>query len=113
MRYKLFGRSGLRVSEICLGAGGFGLDAKKLGLAIDWGGCDQEMSQAIFEAYAAAGGNFIDTSSVYGDGASEMIGWPTDQVGPRSFRHRHEIYSVTRFGYQQVRQLPQEHAPER
>jgi aryl-alcohol dehydrogenase-like predicted oxidoreductase len=75
MRYKLFGRSGLRVSEISLGTGGFGLDAKKLGLKVDWGGCDEEQSRAIFDAYAEAGGNFIDTASVYADGASEtMVG---------------------------------------
>jgi aryl-alcohol dehydrogenase-like predicted oxidoreductase len=73
MRYKLFGRSGLRVSEICLGTGGFGLDAKKLGLKVDWGSCDEQESRAIFDAYADAGGNFIDTASVYADGASETI----------------------------------------
>jgi len=63
MRYKLFGRSGLRVSEVALGTMTFGPD---------WGwGADKETSQAIFDLYANAGGNFIDTANRYTDGASE------------------------------------------
>jgi len=63
MRYKLFGRSGLRISELCLGTAGFGMDAAP--------GSDAGESRLIFEAFAEAGGNFIDTAHVYGDGASE------------------------------------------
>ena len=63
MRYKLFGRSGLRVSELALGTMTFGPE---------WGwGVDKETSKAVFEAYANAGGNFIDTANRYTDGASE------------------------------------------
>jgi aryl-alcohol dehydrogenase-like predicted oxidoreductase len=63
MKYKLFGRSGLRVSEICLGTMTFGTE---------WGwGADYETSKAIFEHYAAAGGNFIDTANRYTEGSSE------------------------------------------
>ncbi len=63
MRYKLFGRSGLRVSELSLGTMTFGTD---------WGwGADWERSKAIFEAYAKAGGNFIDTANRYTEGTSE------------------------------------------
>ena len=52
MRYKLLGKSGLRVSEICLGAMTFGEE---------WGwGAPKDESRKIFEAYAEAGGNFID-----------------------------------------------------
>lgn len=65
MNYKLFGRSGLRVSEICLGTMTFGPD---------WGwGADYENSKAIFEAYTAAGGNFIDTANRYTEGQSERF----------------------------------------
>ncbi|HEY6868197.1 MAG TPA: aldo/keto reductase [Novosphingobium sp.] len=64
MRYCLFGRSGLRVSELCLGTMTFGNP--------DWG-IDQPASNAILEAYAAAGGNFLDTAHIYGDGESERI----------------------------------------
>jgi aryl-alcohol dehydrogenase-like predicted oxidoreductase len=65
MRYKLHGRSGLRVSELCLGAMTFGSDW-------GWGG-DDEDSRAMFDAFADAGGNFIDTAHVYTEGASERL----------------------------------------
>jgi aryl-alcohol dehydrogenase-like predicted oxidoreductase len=59
MRYKLFGRTGLRVSELCLGTMTFGNDWKpNLG-------ADAAQSCAIFEAFANAGGNFIDTANLY------------------------------------------------
>jgi len=65
MRYKLFGRSGLRVSELCLGAMTFGKD---------WGwGADDSVSRAQFDAFANAGGNFIDTAHVYTEGSSERL----------------------------------------
>lgn len=65
MRYKLLGRSGLRVSELALGTMTFGQD---------WGwGADKEESQKIFEAYAEAGGNFIDTACNYTNGTSEKF----------------------------------------
>ncbi len=65
MRYKLHGRSGLRVSELCLGAMTFGSDW-------GWGGNDED-SRAMFDAFAEAGGNFIDTAHVYTEGASERL----------------------------------------
>jgi aryl-alcohol dehydrogenase-like predicted oxidoreductase len=65
MRYKLLGHSGLRVSELCLGAMTFGTD---------WGwGADKATCQQIFEAFVEAGGNFIDTANNYTNGASERI----------------------------------------
>jgi aryl-alcohol dehydrogenase-like predicted oxidoreductase len=65
MRYKLHGKSGLRVSELCLGAMTFGAD---------WGwGADDAESRAMFDAFAEAGGNFIDTAHVYTEGASERL----------------------------------------
>lgn len=67
MRYKLFGRSGLRVSELCLGAMTFGTE---------WGwGSDETESRAVFDAFAEAGGTFIDTAYIYTEGQSErMVG---------------------------------------
>jgi aryl-alcohol dehydrogenase-like predicted oxidoreductase len=63
MRYKLLGRSGLRVSELCLGTMTFGED---------WGwGASKEASARIFDAYCEAGGNYIDTSNNYTNGTSE------------------------------------------
>lgn len=63
MRYKLLGRSGLRVSELCLGAMTFG-ESWKLGAS-------KETSQLVFKRYADAGGNFVDTANNYQDGLSE------------------------------------------
>lgn len=65
MRYKLFGRSGLRVSELALGTMTFGED---------WGwGASREVSRQLFETYAAAGGNFIDTANRYTEGTAEKF----------------------------------------
>jgi aryl-alcohol dehydrogenase-like predicted oxidoreductase len=63
MLYKLLGRSGIRVSEICLGTMTFGEE---------WGwGCSFQESKEIFDIYANAGGNFIDTANRYTEGSSE------------------------------------------
>ena len=63
MNYQLLGSSGLRVSDICLGTMTFGED---------WGwGASLDASREMFDAYAAAGGNFIDTSSNYTNGTAE------------------------------------------
>lgn len=66
MQYKLLGRSGLRVSELCLGCATFGTN---------WGpiGSDKRESRRIFDAFAEAGGNFIDTSNRYQEGQSETF----------------------------------------
>lgn len=63
MRYKLLGRSGLRVSELCLGTMTFGET---------WGwGASKAESKKMFDLFAEAGGNFIDTSVNYTDGTAE------------------------------------------
>jgi aryl-alcohol dehydrogenase-like predicted oxidoreductase len=65
MRYKLLGHSGLRVSEFCLGTMTFGET---------WGwGASKVESKKMFDLFAEAGGNFIDTSVNYTDGESETI----------------------------------------
>lgn len=65
MNYKLLGRSGLKVSELCLGTMGFGTEG-------GWG-ADAQTSFKIMDAYAEAGGNFLDTANVYKLGTSEKI----------------------------------------
>lgn len=65
MRYKLLGQSGLRVSELCLGTMTFGEDW-------GWGGAYEE-SRKMFDAFAEAGGNFIDTANLYTNGTSEKF----------------------------------------
>lgn len=63
MEYTLFGSTGLRVSQLVLGTGTFGTG---------WGhGADPGESAAIFNSYAEAGGNFIDTADTYQFGQSE------------------------------------------
>ena len=63
MRYKILGKSGLRVSELCLGTMTFGEE---------WGfGADKDESKRVFDAFAEAGGNFIDTANKYTNGTSE------------------------------------------
>jgi len=65
MNYQLLGPSGLRVSDICLGTMTFGED---------WGwGASQDSSREMFDTFAAAGGNFIDTSSNYTNGTAERF----------------------------------------
>ena len=65
MRYRLLGKSGLRVSELCLGTMTFGED---------WGwGSSKDESRQILDAFFEAGGNFIDTANVYTNGTSETL----------------------------------------
>ncbi|EJM99713.1 aldo/keto reductase [Herbaspirillum sp. YR522] len=64
-RYRLLGRSGLRVSPLSLGTMTFGSD---------WGwGADAAEARRIFDCYVERGGNFVDTSVNYTNGASERI----------------------------------------
>jgi len=64
MDYKLLGKSGLRVSELALGAMTFGTK--------DWG-VEKDESRKVYDAFRAAGGNFIDTANVYSGGRSETF----------------------------------------
>jgi aryl-alcohol dehydrogenase-like predicted oxidoreductase len=66
MKYQIFGqRSGLRVSTLSLGTGNFGTV---------WPfGASKEDSKLVFDRYAEAGGNFIDTADGYQAGQSETF----------------------------------------
>jgi aryl-alcohol dehydrogenase-like predicted oxidoreductase len=67
MKYKLLGRSGLRVSELCLGTMTFG---EELGT-----GASEAVSRQIYDSFREAGGNFVDTANIYTAGTSErMVG---------------------------------------
>ena len=65
LRYRLLGRTGLRVSELFLGAMTFGDP--------DTVGAEPEECRRILDAYAEAGGNVVDTAINYRGGASESI----------------------------------------
>lgn len=85
MRYKLLGRSGLRVSEICLGTMTFGEE---------WGyGANKEESQKMFNTFLEAGGNFMDTANRYTEGTSEE--WLGDFM--KASGRRDEIVMATKY----------------
>jgi aryl-alcohol dehydrogenase-like predicted oxidoreductase len=84
--YVTLGRSGLRVSPLCLGAMTFGED---------WGwGSSVEDSNLIIDRYVARGGNFIDTANAYTKGHSEKI--IGDHVG-RNRAKRDRLVIATKF----------------
>src|SRR5271163_2857864 len=83
MRYKLLGKSGLRVSEVCLGTMTFGED---------WGwGASPEESRKVFDTFLEAGGNFIDTANVYTNETSEQL------LGEFMAGHRDKIVLATKY----------------
>lgn len=61
MQYRYLGRTGLKVSELCLGAMTFGRESS------------EEVSFQMLDCFLDAGGNFIDTANVYSQGISEEI----------------------------------------
>ena len=83
MNYQLLGRSGLRVSDLCLGTMTFGED---------WGwGSSKDEARKIYDTYRAAGGNFLDTANVYTNGSSETL------VGEFVKGHREEVVIATKY----------------
>ncbi len=85
MRYKLLGKSGLRVSELCLGTMTFGED---------WGwGASKDESGKVFDTFVEAGGNFIDTANGYTDGSSEKI------VGELIAKDRERFVVATKYSF--------------
>ena len=80
MRYKKMGRTGLMVSEICLGTMTFG---NQLG---------ETESVNIMKSAIAAGVNFIDTADMYVDGRTEEI------VGKGLKEERHSVVLATKVG---------------
>ncbi|MEX0942369.1 MAG: aldo/keto reductase [Pseudomonadales bacterium] len=63
MKYRLLGKSGIKVSELALGAMTFGTET---GI-----GVDKDESRKVYDRFREAGGNFIDTANVYNRGTSE------------------------------------------
>jgi aryl-alcohol dehydrogenase-like predicted oxidoreductase len=61
MNYRYLGKTGLKVSDLCLGAMTFGRESSETD------------SHAMLDHFVAAGGNFIDTANVYTRGVSEEI----------------------------------------
>lgn len=84
--FRTLGRSGLVVSPLALGTMTFGTPR--------WGSPD-DVSEAVFDAYVEAGGNFVDTADVYAGGHSEeLLG---GYVAERKLRDR--LVLATKFGF--------------
>src|ERR1700716_2470010 len=84
--YVTLGRSGLRVSPLCLGAMTFGED-------LGWGSTVEE-SEQIIDRYVDLGGNFIDTANFYTRSHSEKI--IGDHIGRHPAR-RDRLVIATKF----------------
>ncbi len=83
MRYKLLGRSGLRVSELCLGTMTFGVE--------HWGTAESDAA-AIYGRFRDTGGNFLDTANeIYAGGRSEEI------LGRLVAGHRDEVVLASKY----------------
>src|ERR1700724_3241138 len=83
MRYRLLGKSGLRVSEASLGTMTFG---------DEWGwGSPKTEAQKVYDTYREAGGNFIDTANFYTGGTSEKF------LGEFMQGHRESVVLATKY----------------
>src|SRR5258707_2913016 len=83
MKYRLLGKSGLRVSEPSLGTMTFG---------DEWGwGSAKAEAQKVYETYREAGGNFIDTANFYTNGTSETF------LGEFMQGHRESVVLATKY----------------
>ncbi len=78
MEYRLFGRTGVKVSPLCLGAMNFG------------GAANESDSLRIIQAALDAGINFIDTANVYNAGQSEVV------VGKALAGRRENVFLATK-----------------
>jgi len=81
MEYRQLGRTGVQVSELCLGTMMFGA----------WGNPDHDESIRIIHSALDAGINFVDTADVYSRGESEEI------VGKALEGRRDRIVLATKF----------------
>ncbi len=87
MHYRKLGRSGLKVSELCLGT-------------MQWGwSADTDDAFAVMDAFVEAGGNFIDTADVYSKWAEGNSGGVSEEIIGRWLKchgKRHEIVLATK-----------------
>jgi aryl-alcohol dehydrogenase-like predicted oxidoreductase len=94
MRYNRLGRSGLYVSELCLGTMTFGTDVDAAGMYAAMGSVTQADATKLVERALAGGINFIDTADVYSYGRSEsQLGQALKDLGAT----RSEVVLATKF----------------
>jgi aryl-alcohol dehydrogenase (NADP+) len=82
MRHVKFGRTGLRVSALCLGTMTFGLQ------------CDEETSRAILDTAAEGGINFLDAADVYPLGGDRSTAGRTEEILGRWLAGKRQNYIV-------------------
>ena len=82
MKYKLLGRTGVQVSQLCFGTMSFGGDA------------DEPTSAAMYKTVRDAGVNFFDTANEYNKGVSEEI------LGRLAREHRNDLVITTKVNAQ-------------
>lgn len=93
MKYRRMGRTGLLVSELCLGTNTFGGGDSEFWRGI--GGLDQQTAEGVMGTAIEAGVNFIDTADVYAGGESEeRIGQGLKNLGIA----RDRVAIATKFG---------------
>jgi aryl-alcohol dehydrogenase-like predicted oxidoreductase len=86
MRYRFLGRTGLKVSEFCLGTMTFGSSPSPRTVP----GSGEKESLEVLDRFLALGGNFVDTADGYADGRSEEI------LGKGLKGRRHEVVLATK-----------------
>lgn len=82
MHHVPFGRTGLKVSRLCLGTMTFGYQ------------CDEETSRSILDTASNAGIDFIDTADVYPLGAPPDLFGRTEEIVGRWMKGRRDDYIV-------------------
>jgi aryl-alcohol dehydrogenase-like predicted oxidoreductase len=88
MEYRRLGNSGLKVARICLGTMQFGWTA------------DEKAAFEVMDAYAEAGGNFIDTADVYSAWVEGNPGGVSEEIigrGMKARGNRHLMVVATKF----------------
>lgn len=87
MNYRNLGRTGLKVSAICLGT-------------MQWGWtADESTSQTVMDAFVEAGGNFVDTADIYSNWAPDNPGGVSEEIIGRWLKargHRDQIVVATK-----------------
>jgi aryl-alcohol dehydrogenase-like predicted oxidoreductase len=87
MNYRNLGRTGLKVSELCLGT-------------MQWGWtADEKTSWQVMDAFVEAGGNFIDTADIYSNWAPNNPGGVSEEIIGRWMKarnNRHQMVVATK-----------------
>jgi len=85
MKYRFFGNTGLRVSELAMGTQTWGWNA------------DEKTAHDIADRYVEAGGNFFDTANIYNEGTSESFlgSWLKKRGGRHSFFVSSKVFFPT------------------